>query len=131
MRYIIAFLLLSITPCFGQKGPPMFTDGMLNGRFWIAATNEEKTVYVAGVVDALNLVRQHARMADNFTSGDYIKELDKIYNDTENINIPLIWIFDYCTTKLKGETTKTALESNLIALRKLAIPIKLSPLSQH
>jgi hypothetical protein len=55
--------------------------------------------------------------AKGFVVGDYQKEIDKLYNEGENVNIPIIWIFRYSTNKLRGDVPKANLEKALMNLR--------------
>ena len=57
---------------------------------------------------------------DGFTFGDYKKEVDNVYKDAENVNIPIIWTLQYCAAKLKPDARKANLEQLLINLRKIA-----------
>ena len=56
--------------------------------------------------------------AERFTVEDYVKELDALYKDRENINIPVVFAIDYITLKFRGDKTKAELESGLLFLRQ-------------
>ena len=100
---------------------------MCNGRMWRKMSVDHKLAYVMGIKDAwvesalasgdvTKFVEN--RWADRFTVKDYMKELDLIYRDGENIRLPIPAAIWYCTAKLKGKSTKAELERALIYLRE-------------
>jgi hypothetical protein len=50
---------------------------------------------------------------------DYVKEMDALYANRANINIPLGIGFGYCTFKLQGQATTSQLEQLLRDDRKI------------
>ena len=48
---------------------------------------------------------------------DYLRELDVLYSDTENVNISVPDGIAYCHKKLSGKYTKAELEKQLIVER--------------
>jgi hypothetical protein len=101
---------------------------MMNGRAWMILHEDAKTFYLGGLHDAMvaeaivyfsSSDEVKKRWASGFTVGDYLKELDDLYKDRENLLLPVPAAMRYCTDKLKGERTKVDLEQELIALRKL------------
>lgn len=121
----IAIAVVMMGVCQAQD----FTGQMANGRLWQSITDHERTFYVSGIHDhilALTLMgdqkptEANAKWAPGFTIDDYVKELTLLYRDRENINIPVAYVFDYCTVKLKGKTRKDVLERLLMDLRGLA-----------
>jgi len=98
---------------------------LINGRFWNSSSKDGKMMYVSGALDGIRITQQSNGLPDRFpkhsTVGDYIKEVDKLYNEGENVKIPVIWAIGYYVTlKLKGEIKSSELEGTLIALRKQA-----------
>jgi len=123
MRYITLFLLLAFVPCRAQS-PSELSGSLINGRFWNASAKNEKAMYVTGSIDGIRIAQQGKPLA-TASVGDRMKELDKLYNEGENLNIPVIWaIAYYVEIKLKGETPSAVLENSLIALRKQAAALK-------
>jgi hypothetical protein len=59
-------------------------------------------------------------IAEKFTYADYIKEIDKLYSDRENIRLPIPVAIQYCALKLRGTATTAELEQFLIRRRKTA-----------
>jgi hypothetical protein len=65
----------------------------------------------------------HRRMmqevqAKGFSPRDYVKELDALYLDRENLRIPITTAYMWVNLKLKGELSKQELERKLLELRK-------------
>jgi len=108
--------------CHGQADPNReFTGELPNGRFWNSSTELERLAYVAGIRDAFLLTDgQPEWWAKGFTIGDYVKDINKLFAEGENVNIPMMWAFRYCTNKLKGEMSKDAQERALTNLRLMA-----------
>lgn len=59
-----------------------------------------------------------ATQAKGFTPGDYVKELDKLFEERENLNIFVLLAYGYVTRKLQGANTSQELEQILVELRK-------------
>jgi len=89
-----------------------------------------KLFYVQGIKDGLTIAAYslppevRAAVIENtqtsgFYPGDYVKELDKLYTESENLNIMVPLAYQYVTTKLKGASTAQELEQRLIELRKI------------
>jgi hypothetical protein len=124
MRYVFLLVLALATLCPAQQTNPEYTGGLPNGRFWNVAAESGQTYYLLGVRDAESLAGANGDWwAKGFTIGDYRKEIDKLYSETENINIPIIWAFRYCTNKLRGEVSRANLEVALRNLRQMALNI--------
>jgi hypothetical protein len=108
--------------CRGQADPdPAWTAQFPNGRFWNTSNEGQRLHYLTGVRDAAFLSdRKTEWMAKGFTIGDYLKEIDKVFSEGENLNIPVVWVFRYCTNKLNGDLTKENQERVLGSLRLMA-----------
>lgn len=89
-----------------------------------------KLFYAQGMEDGLTLaayslppeVRDlmvERTQAKGFNPGDYVKELDRLFAERENLNIALPIAYQYITTKLKGTSTPQELDQRLIDIRKL------------
>src|SRR5260370_11102372 len=103
----LAFVLSCV--CYGQQDfSRLTTNDSPNGRFWRITPATTKKVYLIGFSDGEMLavaqiidevpsarkagmkVASKISLHDNrFTPDDYIKELDMLYTDTENVNISL------------------------------------------
>ena len=59
------------------------------------------------------------KWAERFVVGDYVKELDALYRQRENVLLPVPVAVDYCTATFKGTSSKADLEQKLILLRKI------------
>jgi hypothetical protein len=109
-----------------------YTAGFFNGRAWEEMNTTEKVSFFMGFeqgVRVSSIAQQgadksedavNAYSAKGFTNGDYVKELDKLYADRENILISVRDAIRYCTRKLGGTYTNAQLEQYLIGLRKAA-----------
>jgi len=133
MRILLAFVLLLTSFLCAQESSAKFTTiQLMNGRAWQQFDDEAKIMYLSGVRDSLiyfSVTAQHqvdanelmqAKWAPGFIVGDYINELDAVYRSRENILIPIVNAMDYCTVKLKGQTSRAELEQMLMTLRKIA-----------
>lgn len=76
-----------------------------------------ETVLKKSVTETAN---EQALTNRGFTINDYRRELDLLYSDTENVNIPILFGIDYCRDKLSGKYTRAELERRLISLRTQA-----------
>ena len=56
--------------------------------------------------------------AKGFSPRDYVKELDALYLDRENLPIPITTAYMWVNLKLKGELSKQELQRKLLDLRK-------------
>jgi hypothetical protein len=114
-----------------------FTAGMLNGRGWQTLPTTIKQMYIAGIRDGMTLMTSElttgSEAATNvvneiwfkgFSGPDYLKELDKLYADGENVRIPVAMAISYCSVKLHGQTTKVELEARLMRIRKVVMDFK-------
>ena|ERR1035437_8912005 len=130
MRRIILMAILCGSQVFGQASSEMFTGGISNGRAWNVIPEEQKGTYLIAYRDyiyyrtVLDKTLNNTPWAKGFVVNDYVRELDALYKDTENVHIPIPFGFAYCTKKLAGENTKKELETMLIALRKQIATIK-------
>jgi hypothetical protein len=124
-------LTLGLTvAAFGQTPDVKHSAGMLNGRFWQDIGLEGKLGYLSAYMDfsTYNVLTgwkndkdpSQYKWATGFVITDYLKELDSLYSHTENLNIPVSMAIPYCTVKLRGEASSSAVESLIIDLRKLA-----------
>jgi hypothetical protein len=102
---------------------------MMTGRAWEALPEETKFSTSKASKDVLGLAEHslppgsEARhdlventQAKGFNSGDYVKKLDKLYAERENLNIVVPFAYVYVTKKLRGMSTAHELEQMLIEL---------------
>lgn len=111
-------------------GESLQADSGLNGRFWDSLNDSTKQGYVMGFWEGVkagasgDIADQSATFntfyAVGFTNGDFVKELDKLYANTQNVLIPIPDAIRYCALKLGGAFTNAQLEQKLIRLRKIA-----------
>lgn len=131
---LILFSLSSLLPAQGQlpqTSKSAFTGGLLNGRAWETFPAAVKSMYVAGIKDSILAAAMASDSAPNkiawaehFTVDDYVKELNLLYVDRENIRIPVVFGVRYLTQKFRGDRTKADLESGLMALREWMAELK-------
>ena len=98
---------------------------------WLMMTDAMKNGYLSGYLDLLTYSSMHKRdlassnkfhtdhWARNAIVSDYVKELDGLYQDGENVPMPIPVAMEYCTLKLNGGLTKAQLEQALIRIRQL------------
>lgn len=126
----ICYALLVGTLCAFAQVPKSDNVRMMTGRLWETMPETTKLLYVQGIKDGLTIaayslppeiresITEHTQ-AKGFNPGDYLKELDKLFAERENLNIVVPLAYQYVTTKLKGTTTAQELEQMLIELRKM------------
>ena len=122
MLKIILTMLLLMTLSMGSFAEESveFTGGAPNGRWWNASTEGSKTFYLVGLRDGLLLTQKINQFwASGFIIGAYMKELTKLYDATENVRIPIYFVFGAVTRKLKGELSREQFETRLANLREL------------
>jgi hypothetical protein len=98
------------------------TEGMFNGRLW-RTTGSCKSTIVEAFVDGITFGASagKAKLSEitttKFNYGEIASEIDKFYEETLNIRIPVpvayLWVID----KLKG-TNPALLEERLVNLRQ-------------
>jgi hypothetical protein len=116
MRYAVALILCFTTLAFADDA--MRTKGFVNGRYWNTGTHESRLEYLIGVREAVFLANGRTEwLSGDFTLNDYEAELNKLFGETENVNIPVIWLVKYCTDKFGGQMTKANQETALMNLR--------------
>jgi hypothetical protein len=108
---------------------------MANGRAWRMMMNgQERASYLMGYIDTVNamtmmnhvtkggdsIADMHDWYAFGFIVGDYLKELNLLYSNTENVRIPIPFALRFCSAKLNCKVKKAELEQQLIDLRQLA-----------
>jgi hypothetical protein len=133
VKMLLLSLLLPMVLLCQTQNPMMDNDGVANGRFWRAMPNGEKVVYLQGLFHGMQLagVAVEVKYPDayatilamtpsGFSFNDYQREMDTLYQDTENLLINFRWAWTYCSMKLKGTSTKKELETELIRLRQIA-----------
>lgn len=136
-RLLLAFAVVLVSGNLVGQEPPsgsFITIGLPNGRFWQVLTYNEKVVYLTGFSNGLTLgagavSKQPATYyAKGFTLADHMKEIDRLYADTENVLIPIPAALAYCGAKLRGTHTNAELEQILINLRRnSAAPEEVKP----
>lgn len=114
---ILVLALLAPLPILGQDG---FTGLLMNGRVWMSLEETEKKMYMFGVRDGVVAANRNESktLIQGFTLHDYLNELNLLYEDRSNINIPVIIGIRYCSLKFKGTLTKAELEEKLIGFRE-------------
>lgn len=126
-------LLVVMIGIVTAQEPNIFSAEMANGRLWVAMDTPTKTVYLTGLRDWMVFASFESgdqrkyldeKWAAHFNVGDYVKEMDLLYREGENVRIPLPFGVAYCTVKLKGNLTKEELEQRLIGIRRMTASLK-------
>jgi hypothetical protein len=121
----LTLLVATVLAAQGGKQQAAF---LMTGRAWVAWPEFSKLTYILGAQDGLRLAaawydpiytgNTTFGIATGFLPGDYVKEMDTFYKDTENLTLPVGLAYSYCNLKLKGTQTKEDLEQRLIEMRK-------------
>lgn len=128
MRRVMLLLILAYA-CAAQMPELNRTGSMFTGRVWNGLSADAKMGYVMAAFDYSHYAHLVADEKDankptlfdlvgNFSVGDYIKQIDKLYSDLANVNIPLPFALQYCSAEFTGLKTKQQLETMLISIRK-------------
>jgi hypothetical protein len=128
LRLIVALsALLFIGVVQAQDGN---TSQMSNGRLWIELDQMQRVLYLGAFRDAyvLSKVRLdkdgsscncQIEWAARFTIGDFVKALDRFYDDPENVLIPIPLAFLHLNERFKGVWTEEKLQETLRNLRRV------------
>ena|ERR1700735_4826560 len=134
MIRIATILMCAGSFCSGQGFPPnQRTDGLHNGRFWLATPQNYKGVYVSGFMDSLVLCRvadlsaekkpddnQSSLIASMLTStatiGESVESLDNFYSEPANRPIPIAFAMNWVQMKRNG-TSEAVLKEYETKLR--------------
>jgi hypothetical protein len=114
--------VLVLVGLFAQVGYTQSSSAtFLNGRTWNTMSDEVKTWYLLGFKDGLGLSQTIEKFwGSNLNVNDFKKELDKVYNEGENVEVPIWMAVRYVSVKLDGTHTASFLDAFLIDLRKVA-----------
>lgn len=128
----LAFLLLTVlvftSPAFAGKNPDR-TFGVMNGRAWNQMADGMKIGYVSALFDGLRFIliikEEQTPLLDtainrfkvDFTHGQIIGQITKIYEDPANLTIPVPFAAELGVARLKGEP-EAVIEKRLDYLRK-------------
>jgi len=107
------------------------TDGVFNGRLWNQDVPEARTGYILGymegMADLVNLSDSpraektfKALASPSFLVGEVFKEMNQLYENQANLNIPIREMIRYALLVLKGELTEAELDTRLHILRSAA-----------
>jgi hypothetical protein len=125
-RAVLLFMLVSSLALSQDQKQSVF---VMTGRLWLALPENSKLMYISGMqdgmmmaaawVDAVAQQKILSAKPSGFFPGDYMKELDALYKDTENLPLPLPVAYGWCNLKLIGTLTKAELEQRLIQMRRV------------
>ena len=127
MRKIALMVLLTVAGLLGQ-GADTFTT--FTGRAWTKSmSQQQKLMYTEGIKEGMLIATSYLDgqerrrvleevQAKGFSPRDYVRELDTLYQDRENLPIPITTAYMWVNLKLKGELSKQELERKLMELRK-------------
>jgi hypothetical protein len=116
--------LLLVPLCFvNAEESSLKTMQMFNGRAWQEMPAGAKLIYLAAMFDGVVLkvieksktdaefdTEMNLEWTSGFFSQDYIKTLDTLYKEPENILIPIpLALKFYCTKRLKGTWSERTL----------------------
>ena len=90
---------------------------------------QQKLMYTEGIKEGMQIATSYLSgderrrilgevQAKGFSPRDYVKELDELYQDRENLSIPITTAYMWVNLKLKGELSKQELQRKLMELRK-------------
>ncbi len=131
MNKILMFLLLFplsviCSPILAQDSlaKQIRTSGLLNGRAWEKVQYDDKTLFLAGLVDGITMFfdeyfiiakneKEEIKITKVFMENvhqaqlnDIIQPIDAFYADRTNIRIPIAYAYKYVLMKIKGASPK-------------------------
>ena len=127
MRKIAGMVLLTALSLLGQSSETFNT---FTGRAWTKSMSlQQKLMYTEGIKEGMQIATSYLNgedrrrileevQAKGFSPRDYVKELDELYQDRENLSIPITTAYMWVNLKLKGEVSKQELQRKLMELRK-------------
>jgi len=92
-------------PARRQMGPEGMTLGFVNGRSWNNATADMKLSYIIGIAEASSLAGVDVTrfVAKNLSPAEDAKGVDRFYEVTENLPIPVSFAMQIVAMKANGE----------------------------
>jgi hypothetical protein len=122
---LIAALLTATTVVAAQDTPTVTTCDLRNGRAWMTWSASTKTVYLAGLADALNRVDVQRSTTSVFrdyfsakaTWAELVSGIDKIYQDSANATLPIMDALSAFCERANG-MSPDKLEEELARLRR-------------
>jgi hypothetical protein len=130
MRKIALIVLLTVAGLLAQGSETFTTFTTFTGRAWTKSmSQQQKLMFTEGIKEGMLIAtscldgnERHRVLeevqAKGFSPRDYVKELDALYLDRENLPIPITTAYMWVNLKLKGELSKQELERKLLELRK-------------
>ena len=127
MRKIALMVLLTVAGLRGQDSETFTT---FTGRAWTKSmSQQQKLMFTEGIKEGMLIATSYLDgnerhrvldevQAKGFSPRDYVKELDALYLDRENLRIPITTAYMWVNLTLKGEVSKQELERKLLELRK-------------
>ncbi|MBI2680759.1 MAG: hypothetical protein HYX25_07110 [Candidatus Solibacter usitatus] len=127
MRKIALMVVLTVAGLLAQ-GSESFTT--FTGRVWTKSMSlQQKLMFTEGIKEGMLIATSYLDgnerhrvleevQAKGFSPRDYVKELDALYLDRQNLPIPITTAYMWVNLKLKGEVSKQELERKLLELRK-------------
>ncbi len=122
---------------------PIYTGDFLNGRCWAELSETEKVMFVSGFSEGVTAFSGSLEGGEsgswsqahkdavlffstpNFTIGDAVKEISRLYEEPANSAIPVSFLYPVAVSVFKG-LPSAALEDQLLALRDLSQKLEVS-----
>ena len=106
-RDITLVLVLMALPCGAQTAIEVATwisQGLSSGRTWQRLTPPAKVAYLNGAADALTLLDagEFLKHVPALTPEEVAKALDRFYDESENLPIPILQAMRLVTMKANG-----------------------------
>ncbi len=126
MKFIIITILLSAIYVFPQS--ERYTKGAENGYAWLSMDDPSlhysvsKENYLSSILERLRITKEkHSEVAslgckeemailtkqdksNEISMNDVVVEIDKFYNEKENLVIPIVFAYCYTIKKIAGKT---------------------------
>lgn len=109
-RTLLTFLLLAVAPVFGQASDMEATDGLYNGRWWLARTDfSVRFAYIQGVVQGIVMARPESKMYEllipsKMSFAEIIRAIDGFYQEPLNGRISIMGALQVTKYKFEGES---------------------------
>jgi hypothetical protein len=127
MKRLLLMLMVMCGLAAGAGDDPKVTDGFMNGRGWLAMTDEIKTGFIVGFYEGIRWGNNSmARMLSptGLNYGEVSKAVDMFYKEPTNALIVIPGALTYVTAKASGRISEAQLKELEATLRDISQPRK-------
>jgi hypothetical protein len=115
-------------PAPRQTGTEGMTLGFVNGRLWNGSSADMKLSYIIGIAEAISLSGGDLTrfLAKNLSAAEDSKAVDKFYEDSSNLLVPVSFALQITAMKANGGTPD-AVENFTAGVRRAIFDVQSKP----